>query len=308
MGHSFKASLSEKNATSANLLCEPANQPPGCCGQTQRVQRLGFTLIELLIVVAIIATLAAMLLPALRSAREAARKSVCSNNLRQLYIATINYASDNGDWLPPQLTLSCTGETAPMVRWMLKLSPYLGYLGPPITATIPGSLGSLEIRLGKTYKTATDTRTRSSNPYYCPSADGPYDGTDPTSVCGCYYSWSQVFVDYGYSFELGGDWSCINKDWVNNEIGQKLGRLNPTSQLVLLADSQNMLLYVKTSNLPVVQCPRHTGQKNMAFVDGHVESAVVIATALKTAGAPYNMYVGGGKPTARNLKYVLYPQ
>ncbi len=60
----------------------------------------GFTLIELLVVIAIIAVLIALLLPAVQSAREAARRSQCLNNLRQIGLAMHNYISAN-DVLPP---------------------------------------------------------------------------------------------------------------------------------------------------------------------------------------------------------------
>ena len=83
-----------------SLLSRVRVKPRGFTRNICVQKKPSFTLIELLVVIAIIAILAAILLPALNSARERGRSSQCINNIRQVHMAQLAYAEDNAGFAP----------------------------------------------------------------------------------------------------------------------------------------------------------------------------------------------------------------
>ncbi|MHC5538371.1 DUF1559 family PulG-like putative transporter [Singulisphaera rosea] len=84
----------------------------------------GFTLIELLVVIAIIAVLIALLLPAVQSAREAARRAQCVNNLKQIGLGVHNYVSAN-DAIPPTATIGTSTQNYQDQGVLCRILPYI---------------------------------------------------------------------------------------------------------------------------------------------------------------------------------------
>ncbi len=147
------------------------------------VRKSGFTLIELLVVIAIISVLIALLLPAVQAAREAARRAQCTNNLKQLGLATLNFESTFGT-LPPKGQVLSTPDpnvdaqaAIPNVSasYITLILPYMEQsviynqinlnLATSDTANIPPSTG-IHSGLNSVYSVAI-------NSLICPSSPGP---------------------------------------------------------------------------------------------------------------------------------------
>lgn len=93
--------------------------------QTARIdpsdqRRAGFTLVELLVVIAIIGTLVGLLLPAVQASRESARRSTCSNNLKQIGLALLNH-----EHAKKEFPAGVRGDTTNFAPWRAQILPYM---------------------------------------------------------------------------------------------------------------------------------------------------------------------------------------
>jgi prepilin-type N-terminal cleavage/methylation domain-containing protein len=168
-------------------------KPAPLLRKTEMKKRTGFTLIELLVVIAIIAILVALLLPAVQQAREAARRSQCKNNLKQLGVALHNYL-DTHSAMPPGATIDLSvGSTGNNTSWGVH-----GRILPFISAS---NLAN-EIDLSQAWDTQLAISGIKVGVFACPSDPKSDLARDPGSGRPILYP-----TTYGFNY---GTWFVFN--------------------------------------------------------------------------------------------------
>lgn len=142
-------------------------------------RRPGFTLIEVLVVIAVIGLLVALLLPAVQMAREAARRTSCISNLKQIGLAMHNYHSTCGSF--------------PGSSVARQFSPHVALLPHLDQATLYNSINVCLIRPGPSPMLNKTAQTTQVGIFLCPSEALPSYGQASTSYAGC--------VGYGFQIQ-----------------------------------------------------------------------------------------------------------
>jgi prepilin-type N-terminal cleavage/methylation domain-containing protein/prepilin-type processing-associated H-X9-DG protein len=235
--------------------------------------RRAFTLIELLVVIAIIAILAAMLLPALSSAKTKAQQIACMNNLKQLETAWIMYNGDNNGRIPSCQPFDPTTFVINANAWVRGVA---AVLNPP------GAFGQVDPGvLDCTNKNTLSLGTlfpysRSDGIYHCPS--------DQRTVAGV-----SILRSYSMNNWMSGEpfASAANDlDTAHRFFQKDSGIVNPSQRYVFLdedASSINDGMFVVYMNpsqgLQDKPAHRHQTGYPLVFADGHAEIFKLIDTA-----------------------------
>lgn len=232
-------------------------------------RRTGFTLIELMIVIAIIAILAAILLPVFAKVREKARSANCQANLKQIGLAITMYANDYDETLPDSQPLFCMLPTATNGRrsnaWQGAIMPYVKNIRIFVCPSRP-SLKPVQVNYGTDAADATDLTGYAYNGAYwgplgtaCPF-DYPASGDDGYSGLDHYVALSSI-----------GDPSRTvmvtdSPTDGSDEIGD-----GDTTYDGVRATSTVWQMYVNSGYTQYYPESRHNNGFNVLYADGHVK-------------------------------------